>query len=194
MGNMACLALDGIGPCKHNPDKWRPSDATIRSPWPFSAAETATAAGTFAEGVLRTAARGPVASRVDRCRLTKLLSPSSSASQFLGSGPLCASTGRQSTRQFIREMLMEATYYYVHLVRFLPAAQALYLLLVDERGPSPLSCTLCASLLGRHERLGRAERLLAPPARAGSTLRAARHPGMSRACRCLSAAAPVSSS
>jgi len=86
---------------------------------------------------------------------------------------------------------------YVRLARLLPAAQAPYPLLVDERRPSPrtqrtltlLSCALCASLLGRCERGGRAERLLAPPARAGSTLRAARHLGMSRACRCLSAAA-----
>ena len=38
----------------------------------------------------------------------------------------------------LREMLMEATYYYVHLVRFLPAAQA-YLLLIDERSP-PVPC------------------------------------------------------
>ena len=86
---------------------------------------------------------------------------------------------------------------HVHLARLLPAAQAPYPLLVDERRPSPrtqrtltlLSCALCASLLGRCECGGRAERLLAPPARAGSTLRAARHPGMSRACRCFSAAA-----
>ena len=56
-----------------------------------------------------------------------------------------------------------------------------------------LSCASFASPRGRNERRGRAERLRAPPARAGSTLRAARHPGMSRACRCFSAAAPVSS-
>ena len=47
-----------------------------------------------------------------------------------------------------------------------------------------LCCASCVSLLGRCERGGRAERLQAPPARAGSTPRAARHPGMSRACRC----------
>ena len=56
-----------------------------------------------------------------------------------------------------------------------------------------LSCASFASPRGRNERRGRVERLQAPPARAGSTLRAARHPGVSRACRCSSAAAPVSS-
>ena len=52
-----------------------------------------------------------------------------------------------------------------------------------------LSCASFASPRGRNERRGRVERLQAPPARAGSTLRAARHPGMSRAYRCFSAAA-----
>ena len=42
---------------------WHPSDADARSPRPLSAAETAIAAGPFAEGVLSTARRGP-------CRLS----------------------------------------------------------------------------------------------------------------------------
>jgi len=37
---------------------WHPSDADARSPRPLSAAETAIAAGPFAEGVLSTARRG----------------------------------------------------------------------------------------------------------------------------------------
>ena len=83
------------------------------------------------------------------------------------------------------------------MARFSPAAQAPYPLLVHERGPSPhaqrtvtlLSCALCASLLGRCECGGRAERLLALLAPAGPSLPAGCHAGMSRACRCFSAAA-----
>ena len=58
------------GPGSHTPKlgsqrprRWRPSDADARSPRPLSAAETAIAAGPFAEGVLSTARRGP-------CRLS----------------------------------------------------------------------------------------------------------------------------
>ena len=62
-----------------------------------------------------------------------------------------------------------------HARSFAPRASPLYGL---------LCCASCVSLLGRCERGGRAERLQAPPAHAGSTPRAARLPGMSRACRC----------
>ena len=75
------------------PRRWRPSDADARSPRPLSAAETAIAAGPFAEGVLSTARRGP-------CRLSGR-APSSHQvavtaavqADFWGSGPLCVSAG-----------------------------------------------------------------------------------------------------
>ena len=56
-----------------------------------------------------------------------------------------------------------------------------------------LSFASFASPRGRHERCGRAERLKVSTAHNASTLHEARHPSISRVCRCLSVAAPMSS-
>ena len=63
--NYACIVPNRPRPWSHTPKlgsqrprRWRPSDADARSPRPLSAAETAIAAGPFAEGVLSTARRG----------------------------------------------------------------------------------------------------------------------------------------